>query len=127
MTKQQLIELSENFLEAWNKQDVEKVASCYTEDVIYSDPNTRGSVNGGDSMRRYLAKLFATWKMHWELREVYPFCDTEGCALLWHATIAKAGGEKAVEIDGMDLVLLENGLIKRNDVYFDRGALASLL
>jgi ketosteroid isomerase-like protein len=127
MDKKQLIALSEKILEAWNTQDVESVAGCYTADVIYRDPNTRGNVNGGDAMRRYLKKLFGVWKMHWALREVYPFSDTEGGAFLWHASIAKAGGEKAIEVDGMDLVLLENGLIKRNDVYFDRAVLAPLM
>ena len=32
-----------------------------------------------------------------------------------------------VEADGMDLVLMEGDLIKRNEVYFDRAALASLI
>ena len=127
MDKNQLIKMSEKILEAWNTQDVESVVGCYTADVLYRDPNTKGNVNGGAAMRRYLTKLFAAWKMHWALREVYPFGDTEGGAFLWHASIAKPDGGDAVEVDGMDLVLLEGGLIRRNDVYFDRAVLAPLL
>jgi ketosteroid isomerase-like protein len=36
--------LAEATLSAWNKQDVEGVVSCYTEDCVYLDPNTRGPV-----------------------------------------------------------------------------------
>ena len=36
------LRLSDIILSAWNEQDVEKVISCYTEDCVYLDPNTRG-------------------------------------------------------------------------------------
>jgi len=127
MDEKKLIELSERILEAWNSQDVASVVGCYTADVLYRDPNTRGSVNGAEAMRRYLNKLFAAWKMHWALREVYPLAETNGGAFLWRASISRAGGEKTVEVEGMDLIILEGDLIKRNDVYFDRAALAQLL
>lgn len=127
MNKQQMIELANKFLGAWNVQDVEQVLACYTPDVLYRDPNTRGQVSGAEALRRYLNKLFNAWEMHWSLRELYPLAGTDGGAILWHATLNKAGGAKTVEVDGMDLVLLEGGLIKRNDVYFDRAALAVLL
>ena len=37
------------------------------------------------------------------------------------------GNEEKVEVDGMELVVLENDLITRNEVYFDRSVLQSLL
>ena len=127
MDRKSLIELSKSVLEAWNSQDVERVVASYAPNLEYRDPNTRGMVNGADGMRRYLKKLFEAWEMKWYLREVYPFGEDNGGAFLWRATIQKAGGEKVVEVEGMDLVLIEGNLIKRNDVYFDRAALASLL
>jgi ketosteroid isomerase-like protein len=127
MDNKELFELANKFIEEWNTQDVERVVGCYTGDVVYRDPNTRGTVNGADAMRRYLKKLFAGWDMHWAVREAYPFSDANGGAFLWRASIARPDGGKPVEIEGMDLILLENKLIKRNDVYFDRAALASLM
>jgi nuclear transport factor 2 (NTF2) superfamily protein len=50
--------LAERLLEAWNSQDVDQVLDCYTADVRYRDPNTRGFVEGGEQLRRYLTKLF---------------------------------------------------------------------
>ena len=65
LTREELETLARRFLDAWNSQDVEAVLACYTDDVVYRDPNTRGSVNGSDNMRRYLTKLFSTWSMTW--------------------------------------------------------------
>lgn len=127
MDQQHAIRLAERLLESWNTQKVERVVGCYTDDVRYRDPNTRGFVEGSDALRRYLTKLFDRWQMHWALREAYPFQDAEGAAVLWRATLRPRDGDSEVEIDGMDLALVEGNRLSRNDVYFDRAALASLV
>ena len=126
MHEQRLLSLAEKVLDAWNTQDVERVVACYTDDLVYRDPNTRGAVEGADAMRHYLAKLFSRWTMHWSLREVFPLSQANGSAFLWRATFRAKNGSQTVEADGMDLVLLEGDRIKRNDVYFDRVVLAPL-
>ncbi len=127
MTKSQLTAIAERLFDGWNHQDVEAVVACYTEDLVYRDPNTRGAVRGADAMRRYLRKLFGRWEMHWALRELFPLADADGAAALWHASFSKPGGGQTAEADGMDLVLLDGDLVKRNEVYFDRAVLAPLL
>jgi len=126
-TVSQLIAMSERLLDAWNRQDVEATVACYTDDLVYVDPNTRGEVKGRDAMRRYLGKLFGRWEMHWSLREVFPLADVDGSATLWHASFRKPGGGPTVEADGMDLVILDGERVKRNEVYFDRAVLAPLI
>lgn len=127
MEKERMLDLAEKCLAAWTTQDVEAVVACYAEDLEYLDPNTRGHVKGRDAMRRYLSKLFSKWTMTWTLREMFQFDGAEGGAFLWHATFKKPGGDKIVEADGMDLVVMEGDLLKRNEVYFDRAVLAPLL
>ena len=127
MNRERAIQLAERLLESWNTQEVERVVDCYTHDVRYRDPNTRGFVEGSDALRRYLTKLFGRWQMHWALREAYPFQDAKGAAVLWQATLRPRNGDSEVEIDGMDLALVEGDRLSRNDVYFDRAALASLV
>ncbi len=117
--------LSEKVLAAWNRQDVEGVIDCYTEDCVYLDPNTSGPVEGRDSLRRYLTKLFAKWKMHWTLKEFHTFSEVSGGGFLWHATLTPTDGGRTVEVEGMDLVMLRDNLLRRNEVYFDRMALFS--
>ena len=127
MEESRIREITDQVLSAWNDQDVERVVACYTDDLIYRDPNTRGAVEGADGMRRYLRKLFAVWQMTWATREFFPLDGVEGCAFLWRATFRKAGVEHTVEADGMDLVVLRDGRIARNEVYFDRAVLAPLM
>ncbi len=127
MDEQRMYELTDKFLEAWNTQDVESVVATYTPDLVYLDPNTRGEVQGSEAMRRYLTKLFEVWQMHWSMRAARLFEGGDGCTVLWHAELARKGAEKKVEIDGMDLVLVRDDRIARNEVYFDRAQLLSLL
>lgn len=127
MEREKMLALAEKFLAAWTAQDVEAVAGCYTDNVDYRDPNTRGSVAGGEAMRRYLKKLFSGWIMTWTLREMHQFDGKNGAAILWHATFKRPGKDIMVECDGMDLVEMEGDLIKRNEVYFDRAVLAPLM
>lgn len=118
--------MAERLLEAWNTQEVKRVVDCYTDDVRYRDPNTRGFVEGADAMSRYLNKLFDRWQMHWALREAYPLRDADGAGVLWRATFRLTGTDTQVEIDGMDLALAHGDRLARNDVYFDRSSLQLL-
>ncbi len=127
MDEARMRELADQFLSAWNTQEVERVVGVYTDDVTYVDPNTRGPVKGADALRRYLTKLFANWKMHWSFREGYVFEGGNGCAVLWHATFQKPEGGPKVEADGMDFVSVRDDRIARNEVYFDRAVLAPLM
>lgn len=127
MDRDGMLSLADRILTTWSTQDVERVVSCYTDDVDYRDPNTRGSVRGGDALRRYLTRLFAAWTMHWSLREAHLFNDGAGCCVLWHATFQRPGGEITIGIDGMDLVEVRGDRIARNEVCFDRAQLAPLL
>ncbi|MCC6215714.1 MAG: nuclear transport factor 2 family protein [Polyangiaceae bacterium] len=115
------------FLDAWSAQDVERVLDCYTDDVRYRDPNTRGFVEGRAALRRYLTKLFSAWQMTWHERELFALREADGVAFLWRATFRRPGGAVVVEADGMDLALLEGERLARNEVYFDRAVLAPFL
>ena len=108
------------FLDAWNSQEIGRVLDCYTDDLQYRDPNTRGVVGGREALRRYLARLFVEWRMTWTAREVFDLADGEGVAFLWHASLRRPGSELTHEIDGMDLVVLRGEHVARNEVYFDR-------
>ena len=117
------LRLSDAILSAWNEQDVEAVLSCYTEDCVYVDPNTRGPVVGREALRRYLSRLFQQWKMRWSRRELFLLADGSGTAFLWHAVLTPAAGGRTAEVDGMDLAIVSDGKLQRNEVYFDRMAL----
>jgi ketosteroid isomerase-like protein len=112
---------------AWNAHDVEAVVGRYTDDLVYVDPNTRGPVEGADALRRYLTKLFDRWEMHWTVKHIFPLAGEDGSAALWRASLTNRASGATAEVDGMDLVLIEGDRVKRNEVYYDRAALAPLL
>ena len=127
MNQQELHLLATRFLNAWNTQEVDQVLKCYTNDVLYRDPNTRGIVQGQENLSRYLKRLFENWQMHWSLREGFPLQSKHGAAILWQATFQKKESPQVLEAEGMDLVLLEGDRIQRNEVYFDRILLLPLM
>ena len=126
MDRATMLELADRFLGAWNSQEVDRVLACYTPDLEYRDPNTRGAVRGSEAMRRYLLKLFGRWQMHWSLREAHLLDGGRGCAVLWHASFRRAGQTASVGLDGIDFVELRGDRIARNEVCFDRAQLAAL-
>ncbi len=125
--RSRLARLADDVLSAWNTQDVDAVLARYTEDLLYLDPNTRGPVSGRDAMRAYLTKLFSRWTMTWKAGEIFPLAGSDGVTIRWTGTLALAGEEDSVAIGGLDLVILEGNLVKRNEVYFDRSPVAALL
>jgi ketosteroid isomerase-like protein len=122
-----IADVAEDFLAAWNSRDYERVAACYTENLVYRDPNTKGEIRDQPSFKRYLKKLLEAWDMTWTTREGFPLKDVGGYAFLWHAVIRRPDGKGEVEVDGMDLVVMDGNLITRNEVYFDRAVLAPLM
>jgi len=125
MNRSEVIAFAQEFLAAWNSQDVDRVVACYTDDLVYRDPSTGGEVHGAAGMRRYLTALFRAWEMRWSLREAHPLAERDGAAVLWHATLRPARHGALVETDGMDLVLMRGDRIERNEVWFDRSVLAA--
>jgi len=111
---------AERWLPAWSGNRPELLVSFYTDDVYYSDPARPQGVQGRAALLDYFRKLLARnpdWV--WTQRGAIPLAD--GFLNLWHASIP-AGGRR-VELDGACTVQLRDGLIYRNEVYFDRAAL----
>jgi ketosteroid isomerase-like protein len=125
-TEARLRAVATQFFEAWSTHEPERVLACYTEDVEYRDPNVGSPIRGAEALDRYLRQLFAGWRMKWELRESYPVLAGEGAAVMWRASFRRADGERTVDVEGIDLVVLRGNRIRKNYVYFDRAVLAPL-
>jgi len=115
---------AERWLPAWTGNQPERLAAFYSEDTFYCDPVIPEGVRGQAALTAYFRKLLARnpgWV--WTHRGSMPMAD--GFANLWHASIP-AGG-RTVEVDGLCTVQLRDGLIYRNEVYFDRAELLATL
>lgn len=110
-------DFSDLWLPAWTGNRPELLASFYTDDAFYADPNIQCGVRGRRALFAYFAKLlrrFPDWE--WTHRGSQPLKD--GFLNGWHAVIPV--GDRVVEVDGVCSVQLRGGLIYRNVVYFDR-------
>ena len=124
MNEEELLDFCERWLAAWSGEDLETLVGFYSEDAFYSDPARREGLRGHGEIRPYFERLLAFFRgWRWEAVEVFP--TRRGFILKWRATIP-VGGEEVVEY-GLDIVELEEGKITRNEVYFDRSKLLSLL
>lgn len=102
------------WLQAWTDKDVERLVSFYSADTVYKDPQVPNGIEGRDALRAYLETLFAstppmayTPETSWHIEG--GFCGR------WYCDIGENG--KDGKLRGFDLVLLENSLIKHNEVY----------
>ena len=107
-------------LAAARAQGTAALVEVYAEDVFSRDPAKPDGIHGKAALLGYFKKLLATFPdWVWTADDVFPVDG--GFALRWKARIPV--GEKVIEETGMDLVLVENGKVTRNEVYFDRAAL----
>ncbi|HTO54850.1 MAG TPA: nuclear transport factor 2 family protein [Myxococcota bacterium] len=113
-------EFNELWLPAWSGNRPERLASFYTEDAFYADPDNWPGVRGRRALLEYFTKLLARFPdWTWTHRGSQPMKD--GFLNGWHASIPIRG--TVVELDGVASVQLRNGLIYRHVVYFDRSPL----
>ena len=108
------------WLPAWTGNQPERLVAFYSDDVFYSDPGVPQGVRGREALLAYFRKLLARnpdWV--WTHRGSVPLAD--GFLNQWHASMPV--GAARVEVDGVCMVQLRDGLIYRNEVFFDRSEL----
>jgi len=120
MQREEILDFCRKWLPAWHGDRPGELVEFYSDDALYIDPANKKGLRGRDKILPYFKKLLATnpnWK--WEPVEVFP---TElGFVVKWKAIIP-VGAEVITEY-GMDIVEIERGRIRRNEVYFDSSSL----
>lgn len=101
------------WLAAWTGNRPDALLACYTGDARYLDPAFPGGLRGHAQLRAYFEKLLARnpdWV--WKREELMPTAG--GFTLKWRARLPDGA-----DFCGLDIVELRDGLISRNEVYFD--------
>jgi predicted SnoaL-like aldol condensation-catalyzing enzyme len=124
LTSEQASEFASRWLPAWTGNDPERLASFYTDDAFYCDPAIPDGVEGRDALMAYFTKLLRRYP-DWVWTNVRAIPLEEGFLNVWHARVPLPDGE--VEFEGVCTVQLRDGLIRRNEVYFDRTALLAAM
>lgn len=118
MTREQAREFAAEWLPSWTGNDPEKLASFYSDDVLYLDPGIPGGVKGKQQLLDYFRRLLAQ-NPDWIWTQIEGIPMEGGFLNKWHAKIPV--GPKTLEFVGVCFVQFDDaGKIKRNEVYFDR-------
>jgi hypothetical protein len=108
------------WLPAWTGNDPQQLASYYTHDTFYSDPQVPNGIRGRNALTEYLTRLLARYP-NWTWVQTGSAPMRGGFINHWGATIPVAGAD--LRVSGICLVVLRAGLIARNEVFFDRTVL----
>jgi hypothetical protein len=122
MTRAEAKEFASRWLPAWTGNRPNELIAYYSEDAFYSDPGIPDGIKGKEALLGYFQKLRAQ-NPNWVWTQIEGIPMEDGFLNKWHAKIPV--GPKIVECVGVCFVQFDsNGLIKRNEVYFDRTELA---
>lgn len=125
ITTDQAREFTSRWLPAWSGNRPEELVAYYSEDALYLDPAIPNGIRGREALLRYFRRLLAVYP-DWVWTNIEVMFPTEnGFLNKWRATIP-VGGE-VIEVIGVCTVDLRDGLITRNEVYFDRTALLAAM
>jgi steroid delta-isomerase-like uncharacterized protein len=106
--------LIDSYNDAWNRHDLDAICAAHAPDMVFENHNT-GERAEGDAVRGHIASIFENWPdLRFAGRSTYVGDDF--VVQEWTATGTHPSG-KQVSWDGLDVFPIENGLIKRKDVY----------
>jgi ketosteroid isomerase-like protein len=124
LTEADAKDFAARWLPAWTGNDPERLAAFYTDDVFYSDPAVPEGVRGKEALLAYFGALLARFP-NWVWTNTRATPMEGGFLNHWHASIPVGG--TVVECDGVCTVHLREGLIERNEVFFDRSELLTAI
>ncbi len=89
MDNQHIKTLIADWIDAWNKQDIDRIMRHYTEDVIFYSPTvikrwdiTEGKIEGKEKLKAHFLKAFELVPdLHFEFRDV--LYGVEGMIILY--------------------------------------------
>ncbi|GAA0374864.1 hypothetical protein GCM10009092_43880 [Bowmanella denitrificans] len=120
MTRDEARIFAASWLPAWTGNHPELLISFYASDAFYLDPAEPQGLKGREAIMAHFVKLLARnpeWT--WQQLEAIPM--EMGFVNKWLARIPV--GYQLLEIKGVCLVQINtDGLIQRNEVYFDRSS-----
>jgi len=115
---EQLEGLIARYNDAWNRQDVEAIASMHTEDMVFHNHTAGERIEGAAAVSEHIAGIFRNWPgMTFAGRSLYV---REGLVVQeWTATGTHAESGRTATWDGMDILPTRGGRFARKDVYSD--------
>jgi ketosteroid isomerase-like protein len=110
----ELRDLIDTYNDAWNRQDLDAVASMHDDDIVFHNWTAGERVVGAREVRDHIGRIFDNWPtLRFTGRTMHVGDDFVVSEWTAHAT--KDG--ETLEWDGVDVFPIANGKIARKDVY----------
>ncbi|NIB38191.1 nuclear transport factor 2 family protein [Pseudomaricurvus alkylphenolicus] len=115
-TREELLGLSNEFVEAFNEQDMEKVLGLFADDGVFY--HWDGSAHQGKDAIRECFKVMLDKKLaktHFEETDVFADAETGKVTTAWNLTMSVQGAEK--KVTGLDLLHWKDGKLVSKKTY----------
>ena len=111
-------ELIERYNAAWNAQDLDAIDVLHHSDIVFHNHTADERAEGAAAVRDHIAAIFRNNPdIAFRGRRLYA---RDGLVVNeWTATVTREG--RKLEWDGIDVFPIEDGKIKRKDVYSGYG------
>ena len=109
-----VLALVESYNDAWNRQDLDAIASMHADGIVFHNHTAGERVEGADAVRAHISRIFESWPtLRFTTRTLRAGDGFAVCE--WTARAEKDGVE--LEWDGVDVFPVDGGKITRKDVY----------
>src|SRR5258708_17994824 len=107
--------LIDAYNDAWNRQDLDAVASMHADDIVFENHTAAERAEGAEAVRAHIAGIFKHWpSLRFSGRRLYV---ADGFAVSeWTANATKPDGTR-IEWDGVDVFPLRAAKIIPKHIY----------
>lgn len=104
--------IQERYSKAWNSHDPDAIAALHTEDTRFCTHGAGPAAEGREAMRTTAAETFAQFP-EFASKPIRTLFGADHWVIEWKMQNAD------LSVDCVDVISLENGLVKSKDTYFD--------
>jgi steroid delta-isomerase-like uncharacterized protein len=123
-------EVARSIFDALSKRDLDAAVSYSTDDSV-DDFVVLGEVRGRTAIRRFFEELLTAFP-DFEITVERVVGDDHAAAVQWHASGTFSGGPfqgieptgRHVDVRGVDVMEIEDGLLRHNTIYYDGASFA---
>jgi len=118
--------LIQRYTDAWASRDPDAIVALHTEDTTFHAHAGQEPARGKDAVRQAFADLLAQFP-DLAFDTVSLRTGPDFWVVEWRMTGTLAGTDSAFEVDLVDVVTVEDGMVKSKDSYIDAVAMQAQL
>jgi steroid delta-isomerase-like uncharacterized protein len=111
-------QLMQHYTDAWGSRDPDKIVALHTDNTIFHAHAGQEAARGKHAVRQAFADLLAQFP-DLAFAPVSQRVGQDFWVAEWRMTGTLAGTDIAFEVDLVDVITVEDGLVKSNDSYID--------